>query len=63
MNNANAKLVAVWAGGTTIETGCHFDEKTNTVSGIEPIEPHLFNTIIDEYILFKNEIIKQFKFA
>lgn len=60
---SNAKFIAVWAGGTTIETSCFFDEKTNTVSGIEPTEPHLFNAIIDEYILFKNEIIKQFKFA
>lgn len=62
MNN-NAKFISVWAGGTTIETSCHFDEKTNVVKGVEPSDPHVFSYILDEYILFKNEIIKQFKFA
>jgi hypothetical protein len=61
-SNYNAKLISVWVGGSTIETSCHFNEKTNTVSGIDPSDPHLFDAMIDEYIIFKDTIIKQFKF-
>jgi hypothetical protein len=59
----NAKFVSVWAGGTTIENTCYFDEMTNTVIGVEPVDPHLFTYILDEYVLFKNQIVKQFNFA
>ena len=64
MNNKNnATFVAVWNGGTTIQKSCFFDEKANKVFGIEPTDPHIFSMIMDEYVVFKNEIIKNFNFG
>lgn len=58
----NAKLVTVWNGGIEIQTSCNYDPKTNSVLS-EPVEPHFFNAIIDQYLIFKDSIIRDYKFS
>lgn len=59
----NAYLISIWNGGIKIQTSCNFDENTKTVKDVEPIDPHIFDSIIDDYVVFNNEIIKDYKFA
>lgn len=62
-NKLNALLVAVWSGGNKIQTSCFYDENSNTVHGVEPIDPHEFLAIVDEYVLYKDQIVTDYKFS
>jgi hypothetical protein len=59
----NAHLISIWNGGIKIQTSCNFDEKTRIVRDVEPIDPHVFDALIADYVIYKDEIFRDYQFA